>query len=57
VGRNESLHRSEKIVPPKYKAFVKDHDFVEYDMKNQTLFFDPTLYDLLGERVVRIEEK
>jgi len=33
------------IAPQKYKAFVKDHDFVEYDMKNHTIFFDPTLYD------------
>ena len=45
------------IAPQKYKAFVKDHDFVEYDMKNKTIFFDPTLYDLLGERAMCIENK
>ena len=45
------------IAPQKYKAFVKDHDFVEYDRKNKTMFFDPTLYDLLGERALCIEDK
>jgi len=45
------------IAPQKYKAFVKDHDFVEYDMKNKTIFFDPTLYDLLGERAMCTENK
>ena len=45
------------IAPQKYKAFVKDHDFVEYDMKNKTIYFDPTLYDLLGRRAMCIENK
>ena len=46
-----------EIAPQKFKAFVKDHDFVEYDMKNKTMFFDPTLYELLGERALCIEDK
>lgn len=45
------------IAPQKYKAFVKDHDFVEYDMINHTIFFDPTLYDLLGDRAMCIRGK
>lgn len=45
------------IAPQKYKAFVKDHDFVEYNMKNHTIFFDPTLYDLLGEGSICTGEK
>jgi hypothetical protein len=45
------------IAPKKYKAFVNDHDFVEYDLVNSTIFFDPTLYDLLGERAMCSEDK
>ena len=45
------------IAPQKYKAFVKDHDFVEYDMENTTIFFDPTLYDFIGDRVMCIRDK
>ena len=36
------------IVSKKYTSFVKDHDFVEYDLKSMVIYFDPTLHDLIN---------
>ena len=33
------------LSPRRYNGFVKDHDFVEIDLGQGTLYFDPCLYD------------
>ena len=33
------------LAPQKWKNFVKDHDFVELELENKTIFFDASLYD------------
>lgn len=33
------------IAPKKYKNFIKDHDFVEIKIEDNTIYFDPSLYD------------
>ena len=39
----------------KYKAFVKDHDFVELNTGNKTYYFDPSIYDVLGNKCLTIK--
>lgn len=49
------------LAPAKYKSFVKDHDFVEYCVKENFIYasmnFDPSLYDLLGSKCMTYSEK
>ena len=49
------------LAPAKYKSFVKDHDFVEYSIKENFIYasmcFDPSLYDLLGSKCMTYSEK
>jgi hypothetical protein len=33
------------LAPQKWKKFVKDHDFVELELEDKTIFFDASLYD------------
>lgn len=37
-------------VPPKYKGFVKDHDFVEFTQSGEVIFEDPCMYDVMGRK-------
>ena len=39
----------------KYKAFVKDHDFVELNTGDKTYYFDPSIYDVLGNKCLTIK--
>jgi len=39
----------------KYKAFVKDHDFVELGFKGKTYYFDPSIYDVLGNKCLTVK--
>jgi hypothetical protein len=43
-------------VAPKdsYKNFVKDHDFVELVTESKTYYFDPSIYDVLGKKCLKI---
>ena len=45
-----------KKVAPKnsYKNFVKDHDFVELVTESKTYYFDPSIYDVLGKKCLKI---
>ncbi|MBR6283143.1 MAG: hypothetical protein IKR25_02470 [Muribaculaceae bacterium] len=40
---------------PKYKAFVKDHDFVELTVNGKTYYFDPSFYDVLGSKCLTVK--
>ncbi len=45
------------LAPKKYKNFVKDHDFVEIDLRNcKTIYVDPCLYDLIGDDVMTLSK-
>ena len=35
----------QRVVPKRYKNFVKDHDFVELDTDSYCIYFDASLYD------------
>lgn len=37
-----------------YKNFVKDHDFVELVTESKTYYFDPSIYDVLGKKCLKI---
>ena len=41
-----------KVIAPKttYKNFVKDHDFVELTTETTVYYFDPSFYDVLGQK-------
>ena len=41
-------HILKYIAPKKYKAFVKNHDFVEFSFGNGIIYADPCAYDLIG---------
>ena len=45
-----------KSVVPKdsSKDFVKDHDFVELITDSKTYYFDPSIYDVLGKKCLKI---
>lgn len=36
------------LAPPRYKGFVKDHDFVEFTKSGEVIYEDPCLYDIIG---------
>lgn len=47
-----------RLMPQEYKGFVKDHDFVEIDWDvDKTLYVDPCLYDVIGNKVVTFKDK
>ena len=48
-----------KAVGPKdsYKNFVKDHDFVELVTTSKTYYFDPSIYDVLGNKCLSIKTR
>ena len=35
--------------------FVKDHDFVELQVEDKTYYFDPSIYDVLGNKCITIK--
>ena len=39
---------AQKILPKKHRPFFKDHDFVEVDLGDKTVFIDSSLQDLTG---------
>lgn len=39
---------AQAILPEKHRAFFKDHDFVEVDLEDKTIFIDSSLHDLTG---------
>ena len=39
---------SQKILPHKHRSFFKDHDFMEVDLGDYSIFVDACLYDLFG---------
>ena len=45
------------IVPTKYKNFVKDHDFVELSYQDSIYYYDPSLYDYIGNMCLTIQPK
>lgn len=48
-----------KAISPKdsYKNFVKDHDFVELVTDSKTYYFDPSIYDVLGNKCLSIKTR
>lgn len=48
-----------KAIAPQdnYKNFVKDHDFVELVTDSRTYYFDPSIYDVLGMKCLKISTK
>ena len=42
------------IVPNNYKNFVKDHDFVEIIADKDSIYLDPSLYDLFGNMFLKV---
>lgn len=45
---------AQKILPQKHRPFFKDHDFVEVDLGDKTVFIDTSLQDLTGLTFMRI---
>lgn len=45
---------AQKILPKKHRSFFKDHDFVEVDLGNKTVFIDSSLQDLTGLTFMQI---
>lgn len=44
------------VAPTKHwQDFVKDHDFVELQLGDTTYYFDPSVYDILGNRCLTIK--
>lgn len=46
-----------QVVPNKYKNFVKNHDFIELDIKSKYIYLDPTFYDIIGYNNMTIKYK
>ena len=45
-----------KIMPTKHwQNFVKDHDFVELSYGGKTYYFDPSIYDVLGNKCLTVK--
>lgn len=45
---------AQKILPQRHRPFFKDHDFVEVDLGNKTVFIDSSLQDLTGLTFMQI---
>lgn len=45
---------AQKILPKKHRPFFKDHDFVEVDLGDKTVFIDSSLQDLTGLSFMQI---
>lgn len=45
---------AQKILPPKQRPFFKDHDFVEINLDDKTVFIDSSLQDLTGLTYMQI---
>lgn len=47
---------AQKILPKKHRPFFKDHDFVEINLGDKTVFIDSSLQDLTGLTFMQREE-
>lgn len=45
---------AQKILPKKHRPFFKDHDFVEINLDDKTVFIDSSLQDLTGLTYMQI---
>lgn len=48
---------AQKILPKKHRPFFKDHDFVEIDLGNKTVYIDSSLQDLTGFSYIQVQNK
>lgn len=48
---------AQKILPTKHRPFFKDHDFVEIDLGDKTVFMDSSLQDLTGFSYIQVQDK
>lgn len=46
---------TQKILPKKHRSFFKDHDFVEVDLGDRTIYVDSSLQDLTGLSFIQIQ--
>lgn len=46
-----------KILPQRHRPFFKNHDFVEVDLGNMTVFIDTSLQDLTGLTFMQVQNK
>lgn len=47
---------AQTILPQRHRPFFKDHDFVEIDLGDKTIFIDSSLQDLIGYRFYQIKK-
>ena len=45
------------IVPTRYEDFVKDHDFVELSYQDSIYYYDPSMYDYIGDMCMTVKSK
>lgn len=45
---------AQKILPQRHRLFFKDHDFVEINLDDKTVFIDSSLQDLTGLTYIQI---
>lgn len=48
---------AQRILPKKHRLFFKDHDFVEVDLGDKTVFIDSSLQDLTGLTFMQIHNQ
>ncbi len=48
---------AQTMLPKKYRPFFKDHDFVETDLGDKTIYVDSSLQDLTGISFIQIHIK
>lgn len=48
---------AQKILPQRHRTFFKDHDFVEVDLGDKTVFIDSSLQDLTGLTFMQVQNK
>jgi len=48
---------AQKILPQRHRPFFKNHDFVEVDLGNMTVFIDTSLQDLTGLTFMQVQNK
>lgn len=47
---------AQRILPQRHSLFFKDHDFVEVDLDDKTVFIDTSLQDLTGYRFYQLKK-
>lgn len=48
---------AQKILPKKHRSFFKDHDFVEVDLRDKTVYVDSSLQELTGFTFMQDQNK